>query len=210
MLQHTISQCFSWNAEDRFPFIPSWVTGLWQWFSDNSCLGSSSPKRTRSRGNSSVIAPMSSWLVCGSKASNHSLWFGGEEGADEPPSSQLVQEKACPRLALLQKGLWDASLQIKSLPPSIYISSFNLNRLSYSLGSSIHVCLDSSHGPHFFTVPEQLEDQTCPLTLAIAIGQCTKASQVVRSFLFPCIFSSLSLKKKKKSPSFEPVIKLVF
>lgn len=142
---------------------------------------------------------MSSWLVCGSKASNHSLWFGGEEGADEPPSSQLVQEKACPRLALLQKGLWDASLQIKSLPPSIYISSFNLNRLSYSLGSSIHVCLDSSHGPHFFTVPEQLEDQTCPLTLAIAIGQCTKASQVVRSFLFPCLFSSLSLKKKKKA-----------
>lgn len=84
MLQHTISQCFSWSTQDRFPFIPSWVTGLWQVFfcvfffifSDNSCLGSSSPKRTHSRGNSSVIAWLSSWLVCSSKASNHLLWSG--------------------------------------------------------------------------------------------------------------------------------------
>lgn len=164
MLQHTISQCFSRNAEDRFPFIPSWVTGLWRWFSDNSCLGSSSPKRTCSRGNSSVIASPSSWLVCGSKASNHSLWFGGEEGADEPPLSQLIQGKACPRLVLLQKGLWDASLQIKSLLFSIFISFFNLNKLSYSLSFSINVCLDSSHGPRFFIGLKRLGEHW-PLSL---------------------------------------------
>lgn len=96
--------------------FPAGSRGSGGGFSDNSCLGSSSPKRTRSRGNSSVIAPLSSWLVCGSKASNHSLWFGGEEGADESPRSQLIQQKARSQLVLLQTGLWDGSLQIKSLP----------------------------------------------------------------------------------------------
>lgn len=143
-----------------FPFIPSWVTGLWRWFSDNSCLGSSRPGRTPSRGNSSLIAPLSSWLGCGSKASNHSLWFGAEEAAN-PPRRQLIQGKACPRLAWLWKGLWDASPQIQSLPSPVRRALFNLNRLSHSLSSSINVCLDSSPGPH-----TQPEDQTCPFTLA--------------------------------------------
>lgn len=140
-----------------FPFIPSWVTGLWQWgfffggffFSDNSCLGSSSsPGRTPGRGNSALIAPLSSWLGCGSRASNHSLWFGGEQAAN-PPRRQLIQGKALPGFG---KGFG-----MPFLRPPVHGALSNLNRLSHSLSSSINVCLDSSHGPH-----TQPVDQTCP------------------------------------------------
>lgn len=99
-------------------------------------------------------------------------------------------------LSCFRKGLWDASLQIKPLSSSIYISSFNSNRFSYPLSSSINVCLGSSHSPHFFTVPKWLEDQTCPLTLDIAIGWIIEVSWVIKS-LYPSLFFHSILFKKK-------------
>lgn len=203
MLQHTISQCFSWNAEDRFPFIPSWVTGLWQWFFRQLLSGQQQSEADAQPWE--FLGYSSNVVMAGLRLQGFKpfamVW--GRGGSRWTSFESARPGKSLPSSCLTSGRTSGCFFTNKSLPPSIYISSFNLNRLSYSLGSSIHVCLDSSHGPHFFTVPEQLEDQTCPLTLAIAIGQCTKASQVVRSFLFPCLFSSLLL--KKKSRSFEPM-----
>lgn len=136
MLQHTISQCFSRNAEDRLPFIPSWVTGLRRWFSDNSRLGSSSAKPGRGRGNSWVRA--TSWLGCGCGAPTHSPWFGGEEGADEPPWGYSAPRE--------KPALWQ---RFEVPPSSTYVSSFNLNRISYCLGSNIGVCFGPQPPPPF-------------------------------------------------------------
>lgn len=140
-----------------FPFIPSWVTGLWGWVCFRQPLSGqqqqprvdAQPWEFRARRCAVVMAGL---RLQGFKPF---AMVGGRAGSKPslgaaPPGKSLA-------------WLWrDASPQTQSLPAPACRALFNLSRLSHSLGSSINVCLDSSHGPH-----TQPGDQTCPFN---AIG----------------------------------------
>lgn len=146
-----------------FPFIPSWVTGFWQWwvffvFFFRQLLSGQQQPRADTRP-WEFLAYCRAVVMAGLRLQGFKpfamVWGRG----GSKTSSQAAHLGKS--LAWLWEGLWDASPQIQSPPCPVHGALSNLNRLSHSLSSSINVCLDSSHGPH----TQPVDQVVCGLSL---------------------------------------------